>query len=180
MGVCSIDVTYLYESNVEWLQFARNSSKYFKNAHSGPGGHVPHYCTMSPFWFCTYCVSALRSFGEQQTKIKTWSWIHWYQVWAQRSTPTSIPLASLLEGWQVIQQAFCSLFFLASKLYASFSQGQKKIAYCVVAKEKNGVESSWLEMRKVHQLSESKSQGNLCSQSPIKGTAGADDRLLSS
>lgn len=65
-------------------------------------------------------------------------------------------------------------------MLSSFPRGRKKIAYCVVTKEKNGVESSWLEMRKVLQLSKSKSPGNLCNRSPIKGTAGADDRLLSS
>lgn len=35
-----------------------------------------------------------------------------------------------------------------------FSQEQRKSAQCVVAKEKDGAEPSWLEMRKVDQLSE--------------------------
>lgn len=61
-----------------------------------------------------------------------------------------------------------------------FSQGQENIAYCAVAKGKNGVEASWLEMRKVYPSSERKSRRNSCSQRPIKGTAGADDGLLSS
>lgn len=62
--------------------------------------------------------------------------------------------------------------FLFRKLYASlFSQGQKNnnnnnVLY--FAKGKDGVEPSWLQMRKVHHLSESESLGNSCSRSPIK------------
>lgn len=50
--------------------------------------------------------------------------------------------------------------FLFRELYAFlFSPGAENIAYYVVAKEKNGIEPSWLEMRKGHQLSESENRG---------------------
>lgn len=72
-------------------------------------------------------------------------------------------------------------FSFFRKLYAFlFFPGVEKTAYYVVAKGKNGVEPSLLKTRNVPQLSESKSWGNSCSWSWIKGTAGADDRLLSS
>lgn len=41
--------------------------------------------------------------------------------------------------------------------------GKRTPASCVVAEEKDGVEPSRLEMRKVHQLTEGESQGNSCS-----------------
>lgn len=88
--------------------------------------------------------------------------------------PLHVPL---LERWASNMDKTSAAFSLYAFLI--FPEAEN-IAYCVVAGGKNGVEPLWLEMRKVYPLSESKSRGNSCSQRPIKGTAGADDRLLSS
>lgn len=92
------------------------------------------------------------------------------------------PCASHLEGRVSHTDKTSAAFSLWEALCLVIFPGPEKRnpTYCVVTREKDGVEPSWLEMRKVHHLSESESQGNSCSQSLRESTAGADDRLLSS
>lgn len=89
-------------------------------------------------------------------------------------------MSLFLNGGQVTQTKPLKPFLFKLYAFRIFPEAENTAEQYVVAKAKSGVEPQWLEMRKVYPLSETKSRRNSCSWRPIKGTAGADDRLLSS